>query len=154
MNYWQFYSTLPDAQVAAQIRTELAEPGSTFVGRNPLDIRRQIDNPGTPRTPNIILVTIESLSARYLGSNGNPNKLSPTLDELRQHSLYFSNFYATGTRTDRGLEAITLSMPPTPGRSIVKRTGRESGFASLGQQLKPSNGFTERLLDWQPTAAD
>ncbi len=136
LDYRQFYSTLPDAQVAAQIRTELAEPGSTFVGRNPLDIRRQIDNPGTPRTPNIILVTIESLSARYLGSNGNPNKLSPTLDELRQHSLYFSNFYATGTRTDRGLEAITLSMPPTPGRSIVKRTGRESGFASLGQQLK------------------
>ncbi|MGE8069577.1 inositol monophosphatase family protein, partial [Pseudomonas sp. NPDC089569] len=31
-----------------------------------------------------------------------------------------NNFYATGTRTDRGLEAITLAIPPTPGRSIVK----------------------------------
>jgi phosphoglycerol transferase MdoB-like AlkP superfamily enzyme len=135
LDYRQFYSILPDAQVAKQMRTELAEPNSTFIGKDPLDIRRLIDNPGTARTANIVLVTIESLSAKYLGSNGDTRNLTPNLDELRKHSLYFNNFYATGTRTDRGLEAITLSMPPTPGRSIVKRVGRESGFASLGQQL-------------------
>ncbi len=135
LNYQQFYATLPDAQIAASIRSELAEPGSTVVGQAPFDIRRNIDNPGTLRKPNIVLVTIESLSAKYLGSNGDTRNLTPNLDELRTHSLYFSNFYATGTRTDRGLEAITLSVPPTPGRSIVKRVGREGGFASLGQQL-------------------
>ena len=82
-----------------------------------------------------MLVTIESLSAKYLGSFGDSRGLTPNLDALRKQSLFFTNFYATGTRTDRGLEAITLSVPPTPGRSIVKRIGRESGFASLGQQL-------------------
>lgn len=135
LNYQQFYATLPDAQIAASIRSELAEPDSTLVGQAPFDIRRNIDNPGTLRKPNIVLVTIESLSAKYLGSNGDSRNLTPNLDELRKQSLYFSNFYATGTRTDRGLEAITLSVPPTPGRSIVKRVGREGGFASLGQQL-------------------
>ncbi len=135
LDYQQFYATLPDAQVAEQMRKELAEPNSTFIGKDPLDIRRMIDNPGVPRTPNIVLVTIESLSAKYLGSNGGAHNLTPYLDELRKQSLYFNNFYATGTRTDRGLEAITLSIPPTPGRSIVKRVGRESGYASLGQQL-------------------
>jgi phosphoglycerol transferase MdoB-like AlkP superfamily enzyme len=70
-----------------------------------------------------------------MGSNGDDRNLTPNLDALRKQSLYFNNFYATGTRTDRGLEAITLAIPPTPGRSIVKRVGRESGFASLGQQL-------------------
>jgi len=70
-----------------------------------------------------------------MGSNGDARNLTPNLDALRRESLYFNNFYATGTRTDRGLEAITLSIPPTPGRSIVKRIGRESGYASLGQQL-------------------
>ncbi|PYY66664.1 sulfatase, partial [Pseudomonas jessenii] len=92
-------------------------------------------NPGAPRKPNIVLVTIESFSAKYMGSNGDTRNLTPNLDALRKQSLYFNNFYATGTRTDRGLEAITLAIPPTPGRSIVKRVGRESGFASLGQQL-------------------
>ncbi|MEB0075080.1 LTA synthase family protein, partial [Pseudomonas sp. CCI1.4] len=135
LDYQQFYTSLPTDVVAKQLRKELTEPNATFVGQDPLDIRRNIDNPGTSRQPNIVLVTIESFSAKYLGSNGDGRNLTPHLDQLRKESLYFNNFYATGTRTDRGLEAITLAIPPTPGRSIVKRIGRESGFASLGQQL-------------------
>lgn len=135
LDYQQFYSTLPPAEVASQVRAELSEPNARFIGQDPQDIRREIDNPGTPRRPNIVLVTIESFSAKYMGSNGDDRNLTPNLDALRKQSLYFNNFYATGTRTDRGLEAITLAIPPTPGRSIVKRIGRESGFASLGQQL-------------------
>ena len=135
LDYRQFYSTLPDSQIAPILRQELNEPTATFTGSDPLDIRRQIDNPGMPRKLNVVLVTIESLSAKYLGSFGDPRGLTPNLDALRQQSLFFNNFYATGTRTDRGLEAITLAIPPTPGRSIVKRIGRESGYASLGQQL-------------------
>ncbi|QTH13080.1 sulfatase-like hydrolase/transferase [Pseudomonas corrugata] len=135
LDYGQFYSSLAPTAVAQQIRAELNEPNARFIGEDPQDIRRMIDNPGTLRKPNIVLVTIESLSAKYLGSNGDKRDLTPNLDALRQQSLYFSNFYATGTRTDRGLEAITLAIPPTPGRSIVKRIGRESGFSSLGQQL-------------------
>ncbi|MGP6461262.1 LTA synthase family protein [Pseudomonas parakoreensis] len=135
LDYTQFYKSLPAEKVASQIRSELSESDARFIGKDPQDIRRVIDNPGTPRKPNIVLVTIESLSAKYLGSNGDGRNLTPNLDALRKQSLYFNNFYATGTRTDRGLEAITLAIPPTPGRSIVKRIGRESGFASLGQQL-------------------
>jgi phosphoglycerol transferase MdoB-like AlkP superfamily enzyme len=135
LDYTQFYSSLPPAIVAQQIRAELSEPNARFIGEDPQDIRRMIDNPGTVRKPNIVLVTIESFSAKYMGSNGDKRNLTPNLDALRKQSLYFNNFYATGTRTDRGLEAITLAIPPTPGRSIVKRVGRESGFASLGQQL-------------------
>lgn len=135
LDYPTFYGTLPAADASQQLRKELATTKAVFVGQDPLDNRRTIDNTGTARTPNIVLVTLESFSAKYMGSNGDPRNLTPNLDDLRKHSLYFNNFYATGTRTDRGLEAITLSIPPTPGRSIVKRTGRESGFASLGQQL-------------------
>lgn len=135
LDYQQFYSTLPPGEVAKQVRAELSEPNAHFIGQDPQDIRRMIDNPGTARHPNIVLVTIESFSAKYMGSNGDERNLTPNLDALRKQSLYFNNFYATGTRTDRGLEAITLAIPPTPGRSIVKRIGRESGFASLGQQL-------------------
>ncbi|EPZ16561.1 hypothetical protein M622_11660 [Thauera terpenica 58Eu] len=136
LDYQQFYATLPDPRAAALLRAELSEPIARFVGSDPLDIRRAIDNPGLEQRRNLVLVTIESLSAKYLGSFGDRRGLTPNLDALRDQGLFFSNFYATGTRTDRGLEAITLSIPPTPGRSIVKRIGRESGFASLGQQLE------------------
>ena len=135
LDYQQFYPTLEMTKVAGILREELQEPNARFNDGEPLNIRRQIDNPGPASKLNVVLVTIESLSAKYLGSFGDSRGLTPNLDQLRQHSLFFNNVYATGTRTDRGLEAITLSMPPTPGRSIVKRIGRESGFASLGQQL-------------------
>jgi phosphoglycerol transferase MdoB-like AlkP superfamily enzyme len=135
LDYAQFYPTLDMDTVAGILHQELQAPNARFHAGEPLHIRRQIDNPGPPARLNVVLVTIESLSARYLGSFGDPRGLTPNLDALRKDSLTFSNFYATGTRTDRGLEAITLSVPPTPGRSIVKRIGRESGYASLGQQL-------------------
>lgn len=145
LDYQQFYASLPEETVAEQLRAEVAEPNARFLGRDPLDIRRLIDNPGELRKPNIVLITVESLSAKYLGSFGDTRGLTPNLDKLRPQSLTFSHFYATGTRTDRGLEAITLSVPPTPGRSIVKRIGRESGFASLGQQLK-THGYDSVFL--------
>jgi phosphoglycerol transferase MdoB-like AlkP superfamily enzyme len=136
IEYSQFYAGLPQDEVGRLLRDAVAEPNARFVGTDPLDIRRVIDNPGTPKRLNVILVTIESLSAKYLGSFGDTRGLTPNLDKLRGESLFFSKFYATGTRTDRGLEAITLSIPPTPGRSIVKRIGRERGYASLGYQFQ------------------
>lgn len=135
LDYTQFYPQLPEATAATALREEVSEANARFVDTDPMGVRRQIDNPGQPRKLNLILVTIESLSAKYMGSEGDARNLTPNLDALRKQSLYFSQFYATGTRTTRGLEAITLSIPPTPGRSIVKRIGRETGFASLGQQL-------------------
>jgi phosphoglycerol transferase MdoB-like AlkP superfamily enzyme len=135
LDYPQFYATLAEPEVASLLRSEVSEANARFIGSDPQDIRRVIDNPGPAKRLNVVLVTIESLSAKYLGSFGDSRGLTPNLDQLRQQSLSFSNFYATGTRTDRGLEAITLSIPPTPGRSIVKRIGRESGYGSLGQQF-------------------
>lgn len=135
LDYAQFFPTLPTAEAARQLRQELQSDNVRFVGTDPLDIRRHIDNAGEQRKLNVVLVTIESFSAKYMGSFGDKRNLTPNLDKLRRESLFFNNFYATGTRTDRGLEAITLSVPPTPGRSIVKRIGRESGFGSLGQQF-------------------
>lgn len=136
IDYTQFYATIAESEAADLLRHELAAPNAHFLTPEGLDIRRRIDNPGDIRHLNVILVTIESLSAKYLGSFGDSRGLTPNLDKLRSQSLFFNNIYATGTRTDRGLEAITLSIPPTPGRSILKRIGRESGYASLGYQLQ------------------
>ena len=135
LRYDQFYANLENRITADILHRELYEPNAHFLSDNPMDIHRQITNAGTPIKYNVVLVTIESLSAKYLGSFGDKRGLTPNLDALRKESLFFNNFYATGTRTDRGLEAVTLSMPPTPGRSIVKRIGHESGYGSLGQQL-------------------
>jgi phosphoglycerol transferase MdoB-like AlkP superfamily enzyme len=63
----------------------------------------------------VIQITVESLSAKYLGVFGNRANLTPNLNALAKDSLFFTHFYATGNRTVRGMEALTLSVPPTPG---------------------------------------
>ena len=52
---------------------------------------------------------------------GDARGLTPNLDRLAGESLWFANVYATGNRTVRGLEALALALPPTPGQSIVRR---------------------------------
>src|SRR3546814_15213065 len=42
---------------------------------------------------------------------------------LAAQGLLFTHAYATGTRTVRGLEAISASFPPIPSESISKRPG-------------------------------
>jgi phosphoglycerol transferase MdoB-like AlkP superfamily enzyme len=84
---------------------------------------------------NIILITIESMSADYLTMYGNKQKLTPYLDQLMKEGMCFTNLYAAGNRTVRGLEAVTLCVPPSPGESIIKRKNNEHLF-STGQLLR------------------
>lgn len=141
LDYRQFYSQLPRDQADRLLRRELAEPNARFLSREPFDIRRDIVHQGPEKKLNVILITVESLSSDFLSYFGNQSGLTPNLDRLIDKSLFFSNFYATGTRTTRGLEALTLSIPPTPGRSIIKRLGREKDQWTLGQVLN-SKGYS------------
>ncbi|SEA39092.1 Phosphoglycerol transferase MdoB [Desulfuromusa kysingii] len=135
LDFQQFYTSLSTKKADTLIRKETAEPNSQFISQNPFDIRREISRTGAEKRSNVILITVESLSSDFLGYFGNHKHLTPNLDALIKKSLFFDNFYATGTRTTRGLEAITLSIPPTPGRSIIKRIGRETDLWSLGNVL-------------------
>lgn len=129
LDYARFYATLPDDEAYALVRAQLATSSSRFIGDGPHDLTRWIDSPGPMRRLNVVLISIESLSASYSGQFGAEPSLTPALDRLAPDTLMFSQLYASGTRTVRGLEALALSMPPTPGESIVKRTGNEGLFS-------------------------
>ncbi len=136
LNYQQFYPTLPESESFTILHRELAKDGSTIPpGTSVEDTLRWIDNPGDELHPNIIQITVESLSAKFLGVFNEHSKLTPNLDALAEKSLFFEQFYATGTRTDRGMEALTLSIPPTPGRSLIKRPNN-AGLFTLGSVLR------------------
>lgn len=100
------------------------------------------DKPETPY--NLVLITVESLSADYMKAFGNTENLTPNLDRLAEKSLFFTNLYATGTRTVYGLSAITLSIPPLPGNSIVRRPENE-GLFSLGAVLN-RKGYESKFI--------
>lgn len=91
-----------------------------------------------------MLIVVESLSADYLGEFGNQEGLTPNLDKLVGESLVFTNLLATGTRTVYGLSAVTLSAPPLPGNSIVRRPNNERLF-NISSVLN-QKGYTSKFI--------
>lgn len=122
LSYEHFYKLTDTGEAFSRMRMSLAEPTATFVTQL-TSIRRTIKplDDTAPRKPNVIMITIESLSADFLKHFENAQNITPVLDSLADNSILFSNIYATGTRTVRGMEALSLAIPPTPGSSIVRR---------------------------------
>ena len=139
LDYHQFYRLGDDVQLSAKIKTEL---GANSEGL--YNIKREIKGQGAEKRLNVILITVESLSADYLTKFGNTQKITPFMDEWFKDGALFTNFYATGTRTIRGLEALTLSIPPTAGQSIVKRPDNGKLF-NLGHVLQ-ERGYDTAFL--------
>jgi len=129
LDYAKFYRTLPDEQAYARLRELLQTPDASFISDDPRDLTRAIRHVGPEKHLNVVLISVESLSGDYLGTFGNTEHLTPYLDSLVDQSVFFDRLYANGTRTVRGLEALSLSVPPTPGDSLVREHNNEDLFS-------------------------
>ncbi len=129
IDFNKFYQTndLKSADINLRKLIKSQEPYSNFLHDTGIDRHIKSARQLT-KNPNVILIVLESMSAEYLQYFGNQNNLTPNLDELAKKSLFLTNLKATGTRTVRGLEALTLSIPPTPGNSIIRRPNNENLF--------------------------
>jgi phosphoglycerol transferase MdoB-like AlkP superfamily enzyme len=144
LEYDQFYPTLPEEKAFGRVHELLARDGATRLTTDPHDLLRLVRHPGPEQRLNVIQITVESLSADFLSVFNRASKLMPNMEAIARQSLIFDQFYATGTRTDRGMEALTLSVPPTPGRSLVKRPHNENLF-TLGSVFR-SKGYETAFI--------
>tara|TARA_R110002049_G_scaffold309289_3_gene520281 strand:- start:2500 stop:4269 length:1770 start_codon:yes stop_codon:yes gene_type:complete len=145
--YNDFYKTIPKDQAYKIVKASYENEEDVFVSPNKDAIYRTIVNSDSvqkPIKPNVIFICIESLSGKYLKAFGSEDDITPNLDALESESLFFTNLFATGTRTVRGMEAITLSIPPTPGRSIVKRKDNQ-GLFTIGEVFK-EQGYSRNFF--------
>lgn len=132
LDYSQFYLTLPEAEAESAVHRLY---GSTAENLRHVAADSLAVYPAGSR-PNIVLITLESMSASFMERYGSTRGITPRLDSLARESLVFENLIATGNRTVRGLEALTLSLPPCPGESIIKRPDC-GGMRSTASMLAP-----------------
>jgi phosphoglycerol transferase MdoB-like AlkP superfamily enzyme len=134
IDYDRFYSTIPRQRAVRELALELSgHRANITITQRPNEREVVADGPRKPL--NVVLVSIESFSAEFMEAFGNRQALTPNMDRLARDGLLFTRMYATGTRTVRGLEALTLSVPPTPGHSIVKRPHNDHLF-TVGEVFK------------------
>lgn len=138
LDYDKFYMTMDQKKADAILESlEVERPPLDVVLANGIDSDEAEDVlPMAKRPTNIVLISVESLSASFLGTYGNPKGITPRLDALAKEGLNFTHFFATGTRTVRGLEALSLGIPPAPGQAVVRRPNNQH-LATLGELLKP-----------------
>lgn len=123
LDYDKFYITMPINEAFAILNKQIEgiEANSTL---------HKIESTQPEIQKNVVLITIESFSADFMSAYGNNKNITPFLDSLATKSLQFTNLYAVGNRTVRGLEAVTLCLPPTPGESVVKREDNKNKFST------------------------
>jgi phosphoglycerol transferase MdoB-like AlkP superfamily enzyme len=144
LNYNQFYQTIDDRESFVLLKQILKTKESKYLSNDPFHFEREIRHEGPEKKLNVVMISVESLSADFLRSFGNTKNITPFLDSLADHSLFFTNVYATGTRTVRGLEALSLCIPPTPGQSIVRRPHNENLF-TLGKVFE-EKGYESKFI--------
>ncbi|QDV48391.1 LTA synthase family protein [Gimesia fumaroli] len=115
------YVTIESSEVDQRLRQQIVGDHDELNkgSNNPVD--RIVDTGRPQQDYNVVLILEESLGSDFIGVLGDNRKLTPYFDELTRKGVLFDNFYATGNRTARALEAVLTSMPPIPTESILKR---------------------------------
>ena len=143
IHFNRFYATRNDTANFTILR-KMTQTTNSTLGNDLLSVDREIKNDSPAKKWNVVYISVESLSGEYLKHFGSTQNITPFLDSLIPYSLFFENFYASGTRTVRGLEALSLAIPPTPGQSIVRRKDNGDMF-TIGNVLKPK-GYDVRYI--------
>ena len=96
----------PDADTVATLAPLMASDARR-VG-DPASLAYEVTPHEKEIRANVIIVLMESMGSEFFSEfRDDGKKLTPELEKLASESLYFSHVYSTGTRTVRGIEALT-----------------------------------------------
>ena len=90
--------------------------------------------------PNIVMLLLESWSAEATGVYGNENNVTPQFDKLSKEGFLFTNYYATGFRTEQGFAALISGFPSQPTTTVIRKFGKFEKLPSIARTLD-SNGY-------------
>ncbi|WP_373036180.1 LTA synthase family protein [Sulfurimonas sp.] len=108
----------------------------------------------TKKGYNVVIIMIESLSARYLDELAHNNfKVTPTLDKLAKEGQLFTNFYANGQRSQEGITTIYTGLTQPVGfenlgeglelysPSYLGDMAHKNGYSTLAMQSSDRGSF-------------
>jgi phosphoglycerol transferase MdoB-like AlkP superfamily enzyme len=127
------YGKLPEAEMQAIVRRGALLEGAPLDPQYP-SLHRQEASAKPARPYNLVIIVEESLGAQFVGSLGGRD-LTPNLDALGKQGWLLARTYATGTRSVRGLEAITTGFLPTPAEAVLKLPRSQRDFFTIAGLL-------------------
>ncbi len=86
---------------------------------------------------NLVIFIQESLGAQFVGALGDKRGITPNLDRFSKQGLWFNSLYSNGTRSIRGLAALSAGFLAVPGKGVLKRNKAQKDFFTVAQLLNP-----------------
>jgi len=138
-DFWT--KAMPAEEAQATARQMLLLPGEETLADagHPL-LRRQKEVVPPLRSAdgqplNVVVILMESFSARFTGALGSPAGLTPEFDRLAEQGILFERAFSSGTHTHQGVYATLASFPNVPGyeylMKLMEANQEFSGLPSL-----------------------
>lgn len=137
------YGKMPEPEMQSIVRATAGFEGAPLDPQYPSLHRQQSTRQGD-KPLNLVIILEESLGAQFVGSLGGAG-YTPELDKLSNEGWWLTRTYATGTRSARGLEAVTTGFLPTPAEAVLKLPRSQRDFFTLGALLD-TFGYHTRFL--------
>ncbi|WP_049623501.1 LTA synthase family protein [Frateuria defendens] len=137
------YGKMPEAEMQALVRQSALLDGPPLDPEYP-SLHRQEASAKPAEPYNLVIIAEESLGAQFVGSLGGRD-LTPNIDRLGKEGWLLARTYATGTRSVRGLEAITTGFLPTPAEAVLKLPRSQRGFFTIAELLG-RQGYHSRFI--------
>lgn len=127
-NYKDLYSYFSEAELDSIVAPLMPAKGNSFKVLK------------TDR-PNIIVIIVESLTAKVVGSCGGEKGYTPMLDSIARTGILFDHVFSTADRTDKGLAAVVAGIFSMPGSTPLNYPKLTQRLPFLPAKLKPL-GYT------------
>ena len=86
--------------------------------------------------PNVIIIVWESFTSKAVDLRVDGKEITPGFNKLTREGVYFSNIYATGDRTDKGIVGILSGYPAQPITSIIKEPTKAAKLPMLSKMFR------------------
>jgi len=110
-----------------------------YTKRDSIIVRPKLFRLDGDKTPNVILIILESFSNKVIAPLGGLHDIAPNLDSLCTKSTIFTNFYSTGNRSDRGISAIMGGYPSLLSTSIMVYPEKSRSLTLLPEYFNRHN---------------
>lgn len=91
----------------------------------------------------VVFVLLESFTWKAMCYDNPEESVTPKLLTWRDNGIFFSNFYASGDRSVRGIASIFSGVPSLPDYSVMKKPEKTQQMPSLLRALR-ENGYANQ----------
>ncbi len=88
-----------------------------------------------PGNPNIIIIILESFTAKLVQPLGGIEGITPNFNQLTREGIFFTNFYANDSRSDKGIVSILSGYPALGIVSIIKFPKKTQNLPYISRHL-------------------